>query len=64
MIKLIFYDSRSFVDWNKPSKFDVEISIYDEPKFAKNIHVTSVEQHVAEMVLEVGFDEENHGGCA
>jgi hypothetical protein len=51
------------VDWNKPSKFDVEISIYD-PKFAKNVHVTSVEQHVAEMVLEVGFDEENHGGCA
>ena len=39
--------------------FDVEISVYNEPKNDKKVRVTLVEEYIAEVVLKMVFYKEN-----
>jgi hypothetical protein len=42
--------------------FDVEISVYNEPKNDKKVRVTLVEEYIAEVVLKMVFYKENFRG--
>jgi len=63
------------MDWDQQSKFnedeeddskmkgfDVEISVYNEPKNDKKVRVTLVEEYIAEVVLKMVFYKENFRG--